>query len=432
MIGLSIIAAVLAFTNIRVRSYWLPAAATALAFSGSLLLAGIVPALFERLFVKPNELQREKPYIERNIALTRQAYNLDRIATRPFPVEQDLTFGKLAANSATIGNIRLWDRQPLMDTYAQLQEIRTYYRFHDVDIDRYNLSGTYQQVTLSARELKSSLLPSNAQTWLNRHMLFTHGNGAVMSPVTRISAEGLPLFYLRDIPPIGAGGPKIREPRIYYGQETDTHVVVKGGTAEFDYPKGKDNVYRSYDGSGGVPLSSLARQLLFAWYFNDINLVLSRYITADSRIMLRRNIEERVRTIAPFLRFDADPYLVIDDGRLFWMQDAYTTTQYFPYAEPARGFDLNYIRNSVKVVIDAFNGTVSFYLIDAADPIAATWQHIYPTLFRPFAAMAPGLQKHIRYPEDLFRIQAQLFQAYHMQSADVFYNRPLAISAASG
>jgi uncharacterized membrane protein (UPF0182 family) len=423
LIGLSMVAAFVAWANVRLRTYRLLAAATVLVFGGSLVLSGVVPGLFQRVFVKPNELQWEKPYIERNIALTQQAYNLHQITVKPFPAEQDLTFKTLEADKATIDNIRLWDWQPLMDTYAQLQEIRTYYKFHDVDVDRYRLDGAYRGVMLSARELISSLLPPNAQTWVNRHVLFTHGNGVVMSPVTRKSAEGLPFFYLRDIPPVAAGGPEIREPRIYYGEETDTYVIVKGSTPEFDYPKGTDNVYAAYDGTGGVPVGGIARRFLFAWYFYDVNLLLSNYITGDSRIMIRRNIQERVSAIAPFLRLDHDPYMVISDGRLFWIQDAYTTSDYFPYAQPARGLDLNYIRNSVKVVIDAYNGTVDFYLMDSADPIVATYQRIFPSLFKPFASMPPDLQKHIRYPEDLFQIQARLYQTYHMEAADVFYNR---------
>src|SRR5262249_12640619 len=214
----------------------------------------------------------------------------------------------------------------------------------------------------------------------------------------------------------------IREPRIYYGEETDSYVIVKASTPEFDYPKGKDNIYATYNGSGGIPVGGIMRRILFASYFNDVNLLLSGYITDDSRILIRRKIQERVRTIAPFLRLDHDPYLVISDGRLFWMQDAYTTSDYFPYAQPARGLDLNYIRNSVKIIIDAYNGTVEFYLMDRVDPIAATYQRIFPNLFRPFAAMPTNLQKHIRYPEDLFLVQAQLYQAYHMEAADLFYN----------
>src|SRR5712672_2666911 len=423
LIGLSIIAAFAAWANLRMRTYWLPAAAFVLVAIGSFVLSGAAPVLFRHFFVKPSELQLEKPYIERNIALTRQAYNLEQIAARPFAAEQKLTFNTLEANKATIENIRLWDWLPLSDTYAQLQEIRTYYKFHDLDVDRYWLDGSYQSVMLSARELRPALLPPNAQTWVNRHVLFTHGNGAVMSPVTRKSTEGLPFFYLRDIPPVADGGPKIDEPRIYYGEENDNYVIVKGSTSEFDYPKGKDNVYATYDGSGGVPVGAMVWRGLFAYYYNDPNLVLSTYITADSRIMIRRNIRERIRTIAPFLRLDHDPYLVISDGRMFWMQDAYTTSSYFPSAQPAQDLDLNYIRNSVKIVVDAYHGTVHFYLMDTSDPVALTYQRIFPSLFKPFSAMPADLQKHIRYPEDLFLIQARLYQTYHMEAADVFYNR---------
>jgi len=317
----------------------------------------------------------------------------------------------------------LWDWQPLADTYAQLQEIRTYYKLRELDVDRYWLGGTYQSVMISARELNFSLLPPNAQTWVNRHVLFTHGNGAVMSPVTQKSGEGLPLLYLRDIPPVAHGGPEVREPRIYYGAESSDYVIVNGTVPEFDYPKGRDNAYAFYDGSGGIPLSGMVRRLIFAHHFNDVNLLLSDYVTDGSRLLIRRNIQNRVRTIVPFLSLDRDPYLVISEGRMFWIQDAYTTSEYFPYAQPAPGLDLNYIRNSVKVLIDAYNGTVDFYLVDPADVLAATYQRIFPGLFKPFAVMPPDLQKHVRYPEDLFLIQANLFQTYHMEAADVFYNR---------
>src|SRR5947208_4957113 len=423
LIGLSIVAAFASWANVWMRTYRLPVAAVLLVAIGTLVLSGVTPALFRQLYVKPSELQLEKPYIERNIALTRQAYNLHQVTAKPFAAEQNLTLKTLEANKATIENIRLWDWTPLSDTYAQLQEIRTYYKFHDLDVDRYWLDGSYLSVMLSARELRPSLLPPNAQTWVNRHVLFTHGNGAVMSPVTRKTAEGLPFFYLRDIPPVADGGPKIDEPRIYFGEESDDYVIVKSSIPEFDYPKGKDNAYAAYDGAGGVPIGALGWRTLFAYYFNDANLVLSSYVTANSRIMIRRNIQERIRTIAPFLRLDHDPYLVISDGRMFWIQDAYTTSSYFPSAQPAQDLDLNYIRNSVKIVVDAYHGTVDFYLIDAGDPVAATYQRIFPSLFKPFSAMPADLQKHIRYPEDLFLIQARLYQTYHMESADVFYNR---------
>ena len=424
LIGLAAVAAIVAWANVRLRTIRLLIAAPLLVFGGSFLFAELIPGLFERFFVKPNELRLETPYIRQNIALTREAYNLGQIAVKPFPAEQDLTFQSLKDNSGTIDNIRLWDWQPLMDTYAQLQEIRTYYRFLDVDVDRYHLGDSYQQVTLAARELDPSLLSANAQTWVNLHLLFTHGNGAVMSPVTQKSAEGLPIFYLKDIPPISTRGPPITEPRIYFGQGSPGYVIVKTGTPEFDYPKGKDNVYARYDGADGVPIGGIGWRALFAWQMDDLNILLSDYITSESRILLHRNIKDRVGTIAPFLQLDRDPYVVISAGRLYWMQDAYTTSAWFPYAKPEPdGGDLNYIRNSVKVVIDAYNGTVTFYVAEPADPIVATYRQIFPSLFKPLDAMPPDLQRHIRYPEDLFTIQALQYRAYHMDAPEVFYNR---------
>jgi uncharacterized membrane protein (UPF0182 family) len=424
LIVLAAVAAIGSWANVRLRAVRLAIAAAFLVFGSSFLFAEAIPALFERFYVKPSELQLETPYIQRNIALTREAYNLGQITVKPFPAEQDLTFQSLQNDGGTINNIRLWDWRPLLDTYAQLQEIRTYYRFLDVDVDRYHLAGSYQQVMLSARELVPSLLSANAQTWVNLHLLFTHGAGVVMSPVTQKSAEGLPIFYLQDIPPVATGGTPITESRIYFGQTETSYVIVKGGTPEFDYPKGQDNAYTSYDGADGIPIGGTAWRSLFAWYFGDVNILLSGYITGESKIMLHRNIEDRVRTIAPFLQLDPDPYVVISDGRLYWIQDAYATSAWFPYAktEPDSG-DINYIRNSVKIVIDAYNGTVTFYVADAADPIVATYRRIFPSLFKPFDAMPPDLQRHIRYPEDLFTIQALQYRAYHMDAPEVFYNR---------
>ncbi|MEW6345452.1 MAG: UPF0182 family protein [Pseudomonadota bacterium] len=421
--GLAAVAALASWFNMRRPGYRIPAASALLVFGGSFLLAGIYPALFQRLYVKPSELQLETPYIRHNIALTRSAYGLAQIAVKPFPAEQGLNLASLDANRATVDNIRLWDVQPLMDTYAQLQEIRTYYKFLSVDIDRYRLDSGYRQVMLSARELDSSMLPANAQTWVNLHLLFTHGSGVVMSPVTEKSAEGLPSFYLQDIPPAASGGPAIREPRLYFGEGGDGYVIVKGNVPEFDYPKGKDNVYTTYSGRDGIAIGSTARRSLFAWQFDDPNILLTGYITSGSRILLHRNIQDRVRMIAPFLTLDHDPYVVVSNGRLFWMQDAYTTSRWFPYAQPATDGGANYIRNSVKVVIDAYNGTVDLYVSDPGDPVVQTYQRIFPGLFKPLAAMPQDLQQHIRYPEDLFLIQAQLYRAYHMDAPEVFYNR---------
>ncbi|HEV2547866.1 MAG TPA: UPF0182 family protein, partial [Stellaceae bacterium] len=376
LIGLAAAASVASWANVHWRTYRIPAAAAVLVFGSSIVLSLFLPAFFQRFYVKPSELQLEMPYIERNITLTQAAYDLRQIVVKPFPAEHRLNLASLQANREIIDNIRLWDWQPLMDTYAQLQEIRTYYKFLDIHIDRYWLDGAYRQVMLSARELEPALLAANAQTWVNLHLLFTHGNGVVMSPVTQKSAEGLPIFYLQDIPPVASGGPTINEPRLYFGQGGAGYVIVKSSTPEFDYPKGKENVYAAYDGADGIAIGGMARRSLFAWQFDDPNILLTGYITGESRILLHRNIQDRVRTIAPFLQLDHDPYIVVSEGRLFWMQDAYTTSRWFPYAQPNAAGGANYIRNAVKVVIDGYNGTVEFYVSDAGDPIVRTYQRI--------------------------------------------------------
>jgi uncharacterized membrane protein (UPF0182 family) len=424
LMALAGVLAIVSWANMmRWQSWQVPAAAVMLLFASSIVVGGLFPALFQRFYVKPSELQLETPYIERNIALTQAAYGLNRIESKPFPVEDTLNYATLAANRATVDNIRLWDGQPLATTYAQLQEIRTYYKFLDIDIDRYRLGGDYRQVTLAARELEPGLLPSNAQTWVNLHLLFTHGNGVVMSPVTRKSAEGLPLFYLKDIPPLVSGGPAISEPRIYFGLASERYVIVKGSTPEFDHPKGKENVYAAYDGADGVPIGDWARRALFSWYYGDPNILLSGYVTSESRILIHRNIQERVRTLAPFLELDGDPYVVVSGGRLYWLQDAYTTSSWFPYSQRQSSGGFNYIRNSIKVVVDAYNGTVEFYVSDPGDPLIRTWQRAFPEMFKPFPAMPADLQQHIRYPEDLFFVQAQVYRTYHMKAPEVFYNR---------
>ncbi|KVZ93181.1 UPF0182 family protein [Burkholderia ubonensis] len=423
LIGVAIAAAAALGVNLRRPGYRLPAAAALLVFGGGFALGVVYPALFQRFYVKPSELQLETPYLAHNIALTRQAYGLTQIAVQPFDAGQGLNPASLAANRATIDNIRLWDVQPLMDTYAQLQEIRTYYKFFSVDIDRYALASGYRQVMLSARELEPAMLAGNARTWVNLHLLFTHGNGVVMSPVTEKSAEGLPSLYLRDIPPVADGGPAISEPRVYFGEGEQGYVIVKGSVPEFDYPKGDGNVYTTYGGRDGVAIGGIARRSLFAWQFDDPNILLTRYVTRDSRILFHRNIRDRIRTIAPFLSLDHDPYPVVSNGRLFWIQDAYTTSRWFPYAPPGVGDGDNYIRNAVKVVVDAYNGTVDFFVSDPADPLVRTYARIFPGMFKPLAAMPQDLRRHVRYPEDLFLIQANLYRAYHMDTPEVFYNR---------
>ena len=422
LIGVTCAAAVASWANIWRRAYWLPAAAVA-GFLGLFVLTIGIPALFERFYVKPSELQLETPYLRHNIALTQEAYGLRKVIVKSFPAEQDLTPASLDADRGTVSNIRLWDWRPLLDTYSQLQEIRTYYKFRDVDVDRYQLGNSYRQVMLTAREIDPTLLPPTAQTWVNLHLLFTHGNGVVMSPVTQKTDEGLPLFYEQDVPPVSSGGPGVQQPRLYFGEGAQSYAIVKTSTPEFDYPRGSNNVYSTYDGSAGVALGGIARRTLFAWYFGDTNILLSRYLTANSRILFRRNIEDRIRAIAPFLRLDHDPYIVVSGGRLFWIQDAYTTSRWFPYSQPLSSGGIDYIRNSVKIVVDAYNGTVDFYDVDPQDPVLATYRRIFPGLFKPAAAMPADLQRHLRYPEDLFLIQAEMYRAYHMSSPEVFYNR---------
>ena len=383
---------------------------------------GIYPALLQRLRVTPNELVAERPFIEHNIRMTRQAYGLDRIVEREFPADEALDARALERNAATVKNIRLWDYRPLLRTFAQLQEIRTYYKFVDVDNDRYVVNGEYRQLMLSPRELSYQHLPS--RIWINEHLTFTHGYGAVVGPVNRITAEGLPEFLVKDIPPQSTSGfPKITRPQIYYGEVANEYVLVKTKSQELDYPSGDQNVYATYAGAGGIPLSSFLRKVLFAVRFGEIKMLLSNDLTDQSRIMFYRAVAERVRQIAPFFRFDRDPYMVVaDDGRLIWMLDGYTTTSRYPYSDPVPGMG-NYIRNSVKVTVEAYDGTVTFYLADPSDPIVRAYSAAFPGLLKPLEQMPEGLRRHIRYPEDFFAIQARKYASYHMLDPQVFYNK---------
>ncbi len=414
--------ALLALASWKVKSWRLPVGAVILLFGGS-LLGSMVPDFYQRLRVRPDELRLERPYLEHNIALTRQAYGLDRVTAKPFPAKTPLDAGAVARNQATFSNIRLWDTGPLLDTYRQLQVIRLYYDFPDVDIDRYDFPTGRRQVMLAAREIVPSLLPSNARTWVNQRLQFTHGFGAVMSPVTEFQGEGLPQFFVKDIPPASPVGLEIQEPRIYFGERTDDYVIVNGAAEEFDHPKGDENVTNRYAGKGGVPLGSVLRRLLLAWNFRDLNLLISGNLRADSRILFRRSIRERIETIAPFLKLDRDPYLVVSKGRLYWMQDAYTTSSTYPYAEPVAALDINYVRNSVKIVVDAYDGTVAFYAVDEHEPVLEAYRRIFPGVFRPIAEMPEDLRRHVRYPEGLFYIQAEMYRTYHMTNPDVFYNK---------
>jgi len=382
---------------------------------------GIYPALLQRFSVTPNELVAEGPFIIHNIRMTRQAYGLDRVEEKDFPAEENLTSAALDRNNLTIKNIRLWDHRPLLTTFGQLQEIRTYYKFVDVDNDRYLIDGEYRQIMLSPRELSYRHLPS--RIWINEHLTYTHGFGVIVGPVNRISTEGLPEFFVKDIPPVSSSFPKITRPEIYYGERSNDYVFVRSRSQELDYPAGDQNVYTRYAGRGGIPLGSFLTKLAFALRFGEKNIVLSDDLTGESRIMIYREVAQRIRQIAPFLRFDRDPYMVIgDDGRLVWMIDGYTVTNRYPYSQPVRDLG-NYIRNSVKTTVDAYHGTVTFYLSDPADPVIRTYARAFPGLFKPLGEMPADLQRHIRYPEDLFSIQAQLYATYHMEDPQVFYNK---------
>lgn len=401
---------------------------TKLAFAGIAVLVvvsigagSIYPALVQQFRVDPNEFVFERPFLEHNIAMTLQAFALDRVRTEDYPVLPQLSFEALDEASGTIDNVRLWDYRPLRQTYNQLQGIRPYYEFVDVDTDRYYLDGMYRQVMLSARELNTNMLPSQAQTWINLRLQYTHGYGMAMSPVATVTSQGLPDFVIGDVPVVAEAGLVVERPEIYYGEISTDFVIVNTNTPELNYPMGDANVFTHYEGDGGIQLKGFLERLLFAFKFSDYRILISGEIHPESRIMFNRSIRNRVSRIAPFLSYDRDPYLVLADGRLKWIIDAYTTTNRFPYAQPTGG--VNYMRNPVKVVVDAYHGNVDFYIIDPTDPLIATYAQIFPGLFKPFAELPVQLNAHIRYPETYFNVQAQIYATYHMEDPVVFYNR---------
>jgi uncharacterized protein len=380
------------------------------------------PSLLQSLKVTPNEIVLEKEYIEHNIKFTRFGYDLDSIELRPFNVSYDLTAKDIDNNDTTIRNIRLWDDAPLLRTYSQLQQIRTYYKFFDVDNDRYVIDGKYMQVMLSPRELSYADLPS--KSWINERMVFTHGFGIAVGPVSRISREGLPEFIVKDIPPVSSSQDlKVTVPEIYFGELSNDYVIVKTRVPEFNYPTSEGNVSTSYSGEGGVGLSSFLRKAFFSLRFQTAKPVLSSDITPESRILYYRNVLERARRIAPFLSFDPDPYMVIsEDGRLFWIIDAYTVSDRVPYSKPVNR-TVNYMRNSVKTLVDAYNGTVDFYISDPDDVMIKVYSAAFPGLFKPLSGMREDLRKHIRYPKGFLQVQASMFSTYHMTDPKVFYNK---------
>jgi uncharacterized membrane protein (UPF0182 family) len=448
MVGVSVVACVLLVLNFfRPRLKMLTVGAGVYV---ALWVIGVslAPFVFQKFAVQPSELALETPYLKNYIDFTRKAYQLDAIQETSYPALTDLTSEAIARNQDTIQNIRLWDSRPLLQTYQQTQAIRLYYQFYNVDTDRYHLADGYHQVMLSAREL-SPELPAKAQTWVNQYLQFTHGYGVVMNFVSKTVGGGFPQYLLENVPAESAFGLTITQPAIYFGQSTSGYRIVATGIKEFDYPKGNDNVYTSYNGKGGIPLDSYWKKLLFAWTKADVNILLTSYLKPESRIQIYRDVHERVAQIAPFLRLDNDPYAVLSQGKLYWIQDAYTVSNYFPYANPerislglgttggAQGPDtggteprsmaaldgLNYIRNSVKVVVDMYDGTVRFYVMDPEDPVLAVYRLAFPGVFNDLSELSADLKEHLRYPEDLFTVQADQYRTFHMTDPQVFYNR---------
>ncbi|SHH87163.1 hypothetical protein SAMN02745135_02490 [Caloranaerobacter azorensis DSM 13643] len=388
------------------------------------MLGSIVSGLFQQFIVEPNEISKEQKYLKYNIEYTQKAYGLDNVKEMNFNVEQNLTRDDLIKNKETIKNIKINDYRPVNQVYNQLQGIRQYYRFNDIDIDRYYINGEYIQVFLAARELDQERLSEQAKTWINQHLKYTHGYGLTLSPVNSVTPEGQPELLIKDIPPVTETDLKIKRPEIYFGELTNDYIVVNTDEKEFDYPIGENNQEAVYQGSAGIKLTGINR-LLFAIREGSLKLILSGDINSDSRIVINRNIIDRVEKIAPFIIYDDDPYLVInqEDGRLYWIIDGYTVSSKYPYSQPYRNTDINYIRNSVKVVVDAYNGTTKYYVFDEEDPIIMTYKNIFSDLFLDKSQMPKGLREHVRYPQLLFDIQSEVYKVYHINNPVVFYNK---------
>lgn len=420
---ISLVVAVVILANIFVQKISWVVWGIAAWMGIAIIMGWAYPSLMQKLVVQPNEFNKEKPYIENSIAFTRQAYALDRAEEREFKIDYNLDIND-PAHESTINNIRLWDWQPLKTTYKNLQQLRPYYVFDDVDIDRYTIDGRYRQVMLAAREIDSSELTAEAQTWINQRLMYTHGYGIVVSPVTEVAEEGFPEFIMKDIPPQFSTDLKVTRPEIYFGERTNSYVIVNTDQPEFDYPMGDENVYSTYEGKNGIKVGSLAKRLMLAWVLKDYKMILSNDIHSESQVLMHRNIVQRVKKVAPYLRFDLDPYIVVDDqGALYWMLDAYTVTDKYPYAQPFDSAGNNYVRNAVKITINAYSGEMKFYIADNTDPIIKTFAKIFPGMYLPLESMPDSLRAHIRYPEDMFQIQANMYRTFHMTDPNVFYNK---------
>ena len=416
-----IAAAWVVFGIARDKLVWSAVSATVFYVAVSVLARGIVPAAFQKLVVSANELTRETPYIRQHIDATRNAWGLDKVEEKDLSGEVQLTNANIKANAATVDNVRLWERDLLMQTLKQLQEIRTYYDFVSSDDDRYMIDGKYRQVHIAARELNSESLPT--RTFINSRLTFTHGMGVTMAPVNQVTSEGLPVLFIKDLPPVSTVSIKLTRPQVYYGELTNEYVFVGTGQQEFDYPAGDKNIYTKYTGRGGVPIGSFLRRVLYAFQLGSLKILLSDDIKGSARVLYRRNVMERATTAMPFLDFDADPYLIVTDaGQLKWILDAYTVADSYPYAQRTAD-GTSYMRNSVKVVIDAYDGTVDAYIAEPNDAVIRTYAKIFGGIFKPISAMPADIRRHVRYPGDLFRIQTTLHATYHMTEPDAFYHR---------
>lgn len=423
LVILSIVAAIVLIVNIYYKGWLLPAIAVGSMVVVTILAGTVYPLIIQNFRVKPNEFAKEKPYLERYISATRDAYKISDVTVEPFAAETNLDVAAVEQNQDTLQNIRLWDPRPLLDTYEQLQSIRQYYQFNDVDVDRYTVDGVYRQTMISAREMVQANLPEKARTWVNDTLVYTHGYGVCMNPSNDVSPEGDPVLILKDIPPEGSTDLQVKQPGIYYGELAGDYVITNTSEEEFDYPKGDEKIYASYKGDGGVKMGSFWNKFMFTVRFADINLLFSGQVKSSSRVMYYRNIKERVQKCAPFLEFDSDPYCVLsDEGDLYWIVDAYTTGSQYPYSEPTSGMG-NYVRNSVKAVVNAYSGEVTLYVVDEDDPVIQTYMKIFPGIFTPDKEVPEELRKHFRYPEDYFLAQANILRTFHMTNAREFYNK---------
>lgn len=421
LIVIALLSGIALLVNIRFRGWRLPAVAVGAWVGAAILVGGVYPGLVQQFRVSPNEVEAESPYIERNIAATRAAFGLDDIEVRAFAAEENLTAENLTANTQTIENVRVWDPTIVAQTYRQLQGIRPYYDFNDVDVDRYTVDGVRRQVLVSVREMNVARLADQAQTWVNQHLVYTHGYGIVVSPVNETSGQGYPLFIVKDIPPESGTDLEVAQPAIYFGEQVGNYVIVDTELLEFDYPVGSENAETNYAGSGGIEVGGPLRRAAFALRFSAPQIVFSRYIRSDSQVLFRRSITERAEALAPWLTFDGDPYPAIINERIVWILDGYTISDRYPYSERYGG--ASYIRNSVKMTVDAYDGTTTLYAFDPDDPLLEAWSRVFPGLLTDASEMPESVRAHLRYPADLFMLQAEVYKTYHMLDPKVFYNK---------